>query len=109
MCVLKDNAVLPSPPSLGRDSHALISALAEGLEHAHNARVVHCDVKPDPWLADFGISRAIHAEVRALGKRAGLDTSAGTPAYVSPEQASGEAHIDGRADVYSLPSGLPVQ
>jgi hypothetical protein len=51
-------------------------------------------------VADFGISRAIHIE--GVTRRVGLDASSGTPAYVSPEQASGEASIDPRSDQYSV-------
>ena len=88
----------------------IVNGVAKALTHAHDARVVHCDIKPENilfagdhvYLADFGISRAIHAEVRALGRRDGMDTSAGTPAYVSPEQAAGDTTIDARADIYSL-------
>jgi predicted permease len=84
--------------------------IGSALTHAHHERVLHCDVKPGnvllsgthAYVADFGISRAIHRESFEWGKPAGLDTSAGTPAYVSPEQASGDQQLDGRSDVYSL-------
>jgi predicted permease len=84
--------------------------VAGALTHAHEQQVLHCDVKPanvllsgtHAYVADFGISRAIHRESLEWGRPAGLDTSAGTPAYVSPEQASGEQQLDGRSDVYSL-------
>ncbi len=89
---------------------SVIKGVSAGLEYAHRQRVMHCDVKPEnillsddhPYVADFGIARVIHAETRAWGKRNGIDSSAGTPAYVSPEQASGDSEIDGRTDVYSL-------
>jgi serine/threonine protein kinase len=84
--------------------------VAGALHHAHEHRVLHCDVKPENiliaddhvYVADFGISRAIHSEVFEWGQRIGVDSSAGTPAYVSPEQASGERNLDARADVYSF-------
>ena len=51
-------------------------------------------------LLDFGIARAIH--VAAKGCTTGSGVVLGTPAYMSPEQASGEKFLDGRSDLYSL-------
>jgi predicted permease len=88
----------------------VVRGIAAALQHAHDHHVLHCDVKPEnillsdshAFVADFGISRAIHSEAFGWGKRDQLDSSAGTPAYVSPEQATGERDLDGRSDVYSL-------
>jgi predicted permease len=90
---------------------ALVDGIAAGLGHAHEHRVLHCDVKPEnilvqdghPWVMDFGIARKLHSEANEwVAVRKELDFSAGTPAYVSPEQASGDAELDARSDVYSL-------
>jgi predicted permease len=88
----------------------LVRGLAAGLGHAHAQRVLHCDIKPEnvlldgphAYLMDFGIARKLHTEADEWGTvRKELDFSAGTPAYVSPEQAAGD-RIDERSDVYSL-------
>ncbi|HSA56754.1 MAG TPA: ADOP family duplicated permease [Gemmatimonadaceae bacterium] len=88
----------------------LLQGMAAGLAHAHGERVLHCDVKPEnvllhgdhAWMMDFGIARKLHSEVLEWPHRESLDISAGTPAYVSPEQAAGERDLDARSDVYSL-------
>src|SRR5262249_37246943 len=84
--------------------------IAEGLDHAHGQRILHCDIKPEnilldgthPYVMDFGIARKLHTEVLPWTLRRELDFSAGTPAYVSPEQATGEAELQPASDVYSL-------
>ena len=93
-----------------RETIDIVGGVAAALRHAHENRVVHCDVKPEnillsdghAYLADFGVARAVHAEARAWKRRGEIDSSAGTPAYVSPEQASGDPDLDGKTDVYSL-------
>jgi predicted permease len=88
----------------------LTMGIASALEHAHEARILHCDVKPEnilldgthAYVMDFGVARKLHTEFLPWAQRKELDLSAGTPAYVSPEQASGEKELDTRTDVYSL-------
>ena len=88
----------------------LTAGIAAALEHAHTQHILHCDVKPEnilldgdhPYVMDFGIARKLHAEVLPWATGQELDYTAGTPAYVSPEQVSGERDLDARSDVYSL-------
>ncbi len=87
-----------------RITHEVAGALA----HAHSQHVVHRDIKPPNILladghamvVDFGIARAIGEVSRESITAPGI--AVGTPTYMSPEQASGERHLDGRSDIYSL-------
>jgi tetratricopeptide (TPR) repeat protein len=89
------------------DAIAITTEIAEALAHAHGQGIVHRDIKPENILlygghaviADFGIAKAFSA---AGGDRlTGTGVAIGTPAYMSPEQASGDV-VDPRSDVYAL-------
>ena len=91
-----------------REAAELCAKIADALHHAHEQGVVHRDLKPanimidgdgQPHLMDFGLARREVGEVTVTMDGQVL----GTPAYMSPEQAQGEAHTaDRRSDVYSL-------
>jgi eukaryotic-like serine/threonine-protein kinase len=85
----------------------LAREVADALDYAHRQGVVHRDIKPENILledghaivADFGVARAL--ESAGVDRLTGTGFAVGTPAYMSPEQAS-EATVDGRSDIYAL-------
>lgn len=87
---------------------AITRQVASALDYAHHQGVIHRDVKPEniliregeAMLMDFGIALAMREAGGTRLTEAGL--SLGTPQYMSPEQATGDRHLDGRTDEYSL-------
>jgi serine/threonine protein kinase len=96
------------------EAASFIAFVARGLEEAHVRGLVHRDLKPGniffsiddrgdivPKVLDFGITKATdNADPKFV--RTNTGAVVGSPAYMSPEQASGAEDIDGRSDVWSL-------
>src|SRR5262249_30799727 len=106
----------PLPP---RDAARLVETLAEAMHLAHSRNLVHRDLKPanilltggdetpisqcQPKVADFGLVRQLDSD----SGQTQIGTVMGTPSYMAPEQAEGQAHAVGpAADVYSLGATL---
>ena len=112
---LRDRLEREGPLPIG-DAVSILRDVARALSFAHGRGVVHRDVKPGNVLlsggtavvTDFGIAKALAAAQG--GQRPGAPeitltesgSSLGTPAYIAPEQATGDPSTDHRADLYSF-------
>jgi hypothetical protein len=86
----------------------IIVQITRALDHAAKAGLVHRDIKPDNVI----VTPAGVAKLLDLGIAKAMDTTdesgqrVGTPYYISPEQARGDANVDARSDIYSLGATL---
>lgn len=91
----------------------LFIKVCEGVQHAHQKAIIHRDLKPPnilvtqidgkplPHIIDFGLAKAVGAQI-SEETMTRVGHWVGTPGYMSPEQADSSADIDTRTDVYSL-------
>jgi len=114
-------AVIGTDPLQIPEAVRIATGIAAGLARAHRARIVHRDLKPDnvvigtdgrPRILDFGLAKLVEQRQKTLrthlsrrhsgGPRLTVEgTLLGTSAYMSPEQARGEA-VDARSDIFSF-------
>jgi serine/threonine protein kinase len=92
----------------------LFIQVCQAIQHAHQKGVIHRDIKPSnvlvwrhdgapvPKVIDFGIAKAATGGAGENATFTAIDQFLGTPAYMSPEQASGGVDVDTRSDIYSL-------
>ena len=92
-----------------KDAVRILREVADALSYAHEQGVVHRDIKPDNVLlagkhalvTDFGVAKAVTESSRG-NTLTSLGMALGTPAYMAPEQATGDPNVDHRADLYAL-------
>lgn len=96
-----------------RERLELFAKACDGVQHAHQKAILHRDLKPanilvievdgqpTPRIIDFGLAQALVAEPPGVPSPPRAELLAGTPGYMSPEQAAG-GDVDTRTDVYSL-------
>ncbi len=91
------------------DAVRILIEVADALAHAHKHGVAHRDIKPENILlsgrhalvSDFGVAKAV-SEATGRQQLTTAGVALGTPAYMAPEQAAADPHLDHRVDIYAL-------
>jgi serine/threonine protein kinase/WD40 repeat protein len=105
------DSVIRQGPLDGREAARVVEKIARAVQHAHSQGVIHRDLKPrnilldsdgQPYVADFGL-----AKTKEMQEHLTLSGEVvGTPAYMAPEQARGQASVGMAADIYGLGATL---
>ena len=99
----RDGALAPD------EVRRILLDIVDALAHAHDAGIVHRDIKPDniflvgknALVTDFGVSKALMPTAGAA-QVTGVGVALGTPGYMAPEQAAADSSLDHRADIYAI-------